>query len=36
MNERMIEIGAPNIISQIKVLYQPSWHSMDHLTEKYR
>ncbi|ETI69743.1 thiamine-binding protein [Neobacillus vireti] len=36
MNERMIEMGSSNVISQIKVLYQPSGISMDQLTEKYR
>ena len=36
MNERMIEIGSPNVITQIKVLYQPSGIAMEDLTEKYR
>ncbi|MBU9674313.1 thiamine-binding protein [Planococcus sp. CP5-4] len=36
MNEAMIESGSSNVISQIKVLYQPSGASMDKLTEKYR
>lgn len=36
MNQRMIELGCSNIISQIKVLYQPSGITMDTLTEKYR
>jgi uncharacterized protein (TIGR00106 family) len=36
MNERMMEIGCRNVISQIKVLYQPSGITMDTLTEKYR
>ncbi|MCM3238476.1 thiamine-binding protein [Heyndrickxia oleronia] len=36
MNQRMIELGSPNVISQIKVLYQPNGASMDQLTEKYR
>lgn len=36
MNDAMIENGSPNVISQIKVLYQPSGASMDALTEKYR
>ncbi|SDK29599.1 thiamine-binding protein [Sediminibacillus albus] len=35
MNKKMIEIGSSNVISQIKVLYQPSGASMDKLTEKY-
>ncbi|CAH2714688.1 hypothetical protein BACCIP111895_01864 [Neobacillus rhizosphaerae] len=36
MNDRMVELGSSNVISQIKVLYQPSGISMDQLTEKYR
>jgi uncharacterized protein (TIGR00106 family) len=36
MNEKMVELGSPSIISQIKVLYNPSGASMDKLTEKYR
>ncbi|QMT15995.1 thiamine-binding protein [Planococcus maritimus] len=36
MNQVMIENGSPSVISQIKVLYQPSGASMDKLTEKYR
>ncbi|MBU8877554.1 thiamine-binding protein [Bacillus sp. FJAT-29790] len=36
MNERMIEIGSSNVISQVKILYQPSGIEMDSLTEKYR
>lgn len=36
MNQRMIELGSPNVISQIKVLYLPNGASMDQLTEKYR
>ncbi len=36
MNKRMIEIGSKNVISQIKVLYQPAGITMDQLTEKYR
>lgn len=36
MNERMIEIGSPNVISQVKILYQPDGITMDDLTEKYR
>ena len=36
MNDRMIEMGSSNVISQIKVLYQPSGIFMDQLTEKYR
>ena len=36
MNERMMEINCKNVISQIKVLYQPSGITMDTLTEKYR
>ncbi len=36
MNHKMMELGSPNVISQIKVLYQPSGITMDTLTEKYR
>jgi uncharacterized protein (TIGR00106 family) len=36
MNERMIEIGSKNVISQVKILYQPDGITMDRLTEKYR
>ncbi|MBM4764711.1 thiamine-binding protein [Bacillus sp. B15-48] len=36
MNEKMVELGSPSIISQVKVLYKPDGASMDQLTEKYR
>lgn len=36
MNERMTELGCSNIISQVKILYQPEGISMSQLTEKYR
>ncbi len=36
MNQAMIAFGSPYVISQIKVLYNPSGASMDKLTEKYR
>jgi uncharacterized protein (TIGR00106 family) len=36
MNERMIEMGSKNVISQIKVLYQPDGIQMDDLTGKYK
>lgn len=36
MNERMIEIGSKNVISQIKVLYQPDGIEMNDLTGKYK
>ncbi|MBM7586374.1 uncharacterized protein (TIGR00106 family) [Bacillus pakistanensis] len=36
MNERMVELGSVNVISQVKILYQPSGIAMDDLTEKYR
>ncbi|RDU38020.1 thiamine-binding protein [Neobacillus piezotolerans] len=36
MNVRMIELGTPNVISQVKILYQPDGITMDRLTEKYR
>jgi uncharacterized protein YqgV (UPF0045/DUF77 family) len=36
MNVAMIEMGSPNVISQVKILYNPAGASMDKLTEKYR
>ncbi|MBM7714146.1 thiamine-binding protein [Siminovitchia sp. FSL H7-0308] len=36
MNDRMIEMGSKNVISQVKILYQPDGISMGQLTEKYR
>lgn len=36
MNERMIDMGSSNVISQIKVLYQPAGIEMNQLTEKYK
>lgn len=36
MNDRMIAIGSKNVISQVKILYQPSGITMDQLTGKYR
>lgn len=36
MNERMIEMGSKNVISQVKILYQPNGITMNQLTEKYR
>ncbi|MDM5207053.1 thiamine-binding protein [Cytobacillus kochii] len=36
MNERMVELGSLNVISQIKVLYQPEGITLNTLTEKYR
>jgi uncharacterized protein (TIGR00106 family) len=36
LNEAMVERGCKNVISQIKILYQPDGASMDQLTEKYR
>jgi uncharacterized protein (TIGR00106 family) len=36
MNERMMEMGSKNVISQIKVLYQPKGITLETLTEKYR
>lgn len=36
MNEKMIELDCPSVISQIKVFYNPNGASMDQLTEKYR
>lgn len=36
MNAAMIEMGSPNVISQVKIYFNPSGASMDKLTEKYR
>ncbi|MEC0232474.1 MULTISPECIES: thiamine-binding protein [Paenibacillus] len=36
MNDAMIEMGSPNVISQVKIYFNPSGASMDKLTEKYR
>lgn len=36
MNQKMTEMGSTNVISQVKILYQPSGASMNKLTEKYR
>lgn len=36
MNEKMVELGCPNVNSQIKILYKPDGASMEQLTEKYR
>lgn len=35
MNKRMIEMGSKNVISQVKILYEPTGITMDDLTEKY-
>lgn len=36
MNEKMISMGAINVISQVKILYQPDGIKGEYLTEKYR
>lgn len=36
MNDRLIDMGASNIISQIKILHQPSGITSETLTEKYK
>ncbi|WP_374721171.1 thiamine-binding protein [Peribacillus tepidiphilus] len=36
MNQRMVELGSPNVITQVKILYQPKGITMETLTEKYR
>ncbi|MGM8213895.1 thiamine-binding protein [Virgibacillus sp. W0430] len=36
MNEKMTEMGAPGVISQVKISYRPEGISMNELTEKYR
>lgn len=35
MNEKMIELGSVNVITQMKILYQPDGITMETLTEKY-
>nr|WP_289039441.1 thiamine-binding protein [uncultured Allobacillus sp.] len=35
MNEKMSELGAPSVISQVKVAYRPEGITMDELVEKY-
>ncbi|WNR42159.1 thiamine-binding protein [Paenibacillus roseipurpureus] len=36
MNAAMIAMGSPNVISLVKIYFNPSGASMDKLTEKYR
>lgn len=36
MNEKMISMGAMNVISQVKIVYQPDGIKAETLTEKYR
>lgn len=36
INNRLVELGCPSVISQIKVFFNPKGASMDKLTEKYR
>jgi len=36
MNDAMIAMGSPSVISQVKIYFNPSGASMDKLTEKYR
>ncbi|MFS0784632.1 MTH1187 family thiamine-binding protein [Bacillus sp. 1P06AnD] len=36
MNHRMIELGSPNVITQVKILFQPDGITLGTLTEKYR
>ena len=36
MNEKMISLSAINVISQVKIVYQPDGIKADTLTEKYR
>lgn len=36
MNDKMISMGASNIISQIKLFYQPAGITAETLTEKYK
>jgi len=36
MNKRMVELGSYNVITQVKILYQPEGITLETLTEKYR
>lgn len=36
MNEKMVSMGAINVISQVKIVYQPDGIKAETLTEKYR
>ncbi|MGE7596856.1 thiamine-binding protein [Lysinibacillus fusiformis] len=36
MNVKMVELGAINVITQVKILYQPNGITMSTLTEKYQ
>lgn len=36
MNKKMIELGCPGVLSQVKISFNPNGVSMDQLTEKYR
>ncbi|EAZ84963.1 thiamine-binding protein [Lysinibacillus sp. FSL M8-0216] len=36
MNIKMVELGAINVITQVKILYQPNGITMATLTEKYQ
>jgi uncharacterized protein YqgV (UPF0045/DUF77 family) len=35
MNDEMIKIGSPSVLSQIKIAFNPTGMSMDKLTAKY-
>jgi uncharacterized protein YqgV (UPF0045/DUF77 family) len=35
MNDAMIVMGSPSVISQVKIYFNPAGASMDKLTEKY-
>ncbi|MFB9973935.1 thiamine-binding protein [Allobacillus sp. SKP2-8] len=35
MNEKMSALGAPSVISQVKIAYRPEGITMDELVEKY-
>lgn len=34
-SDRMLELGCPSVISQVKILHKPAGASMDALTAKY-
>jgi uncharacterized protein YqgV (UPF0045/DUF77 family) len=35
VSDRMVELGCPSVISQVKVYHNPAGASMERLTEKY-
>lgn len=35
VSDKMVELGCPSVISQVKIYHNPAGASMDRLTEKY-